>query len=112
MHLRKVDPYAVDMQIDGEEVNFEIDTGRCLTLMNEETFKGTWKNHKLPSLRPIKIKLETYTGDPVKVIGATLVKVKYKQQEVSLPLVVFERDGPSLLGRGWLEEICLDWSEI
>lgn len=95
-----------------EEVNFEIDTGCCLTVMNERIFKGTWKNNKLPSLKPLTVKLETYTGHPVKVIETTCVRVKYKEQEASLPLVVVERDGPSLLGQGWLEEICLDWSEI
>ncbi|CAI5673953.1 uncharacterized protein LOC112847815 [Oreochromis niloticus] len=87
VHLRKVDPYTVDMQIDGKKVNFEIDTGCCLTLMN----KATEKQGKTPSphsLQPIKIKLETYTGDPVMVIGATQVRVEYKQQEKHLPLVV------------------------
>lgn len=64
--------------------------------MSEETFKGTQKNNKLSSLKPVKIKLETYTGDPVKVIGATCVKAKYKLQEVSLPLVVVERKWPQL----------------
>lgn len=112
VHLRKVDPYTVDIQVDGKEVTFEIDTECCLTVMNEEVFKGIWKTNKLSTLRPIKIKLETYTGDPVKVMGATRVRVKYKQQEVSLPLVVVEGDGPSLIGRSWLEEIWLDWGEI
>ena len=112
MHLRKVDPYTVNMQLDGKAVNFEIDTGCCLTVMNEETFKEAWKHTKPPSLRPMKIKLETYTGDPVKVVGVTLVKVKYKQQEGNLPLVVVEGDGPSLLGQGWREEICPDWRDI
>lgn len=39
------------------------------------------------------------------------VRAKYKQQEVSLPLVVVGDDS-SLLGRSWLEELCLDGSEI
>ncbi|KAG7526603.1 putative protein K02A2.6-like [Solea senegalensis] len=111
-HLRKVDPYIVDMQLDEKNVNFEIDTGCCLTVMNEAPFKATWRHTKLPSLQPIKIKLETYTGGPVKVIGATRVSVRYKQQKRNLPLVVVEGEGPSLLGRGWLEEINLDWREI
>ncbi|KAL3988098.1 5-hydroxytryptamine receptor 3 [Sarotherodon galilaeus] len=38
--------------------------------------------------------------------------VKYKQQKKHLLLVVVEGDGPSLLGRAWLEEIKLDWSEV
>lgn len=100
MHLRKVEPYTVDMKLNRKDVKFEIDTGCCLTVMNEETFKETWKQTELPSLRPIKIKLETYTGDPVKVIGATFVQVRYKRQSRKLPLVVVKRDGPSLQGRG------------
>ncbi|XP_039887198.1 uncharacterized protein K02A2.6-like [Simochromis diagramma] len=112
VHLRRVDPYTVDMQIDGKKVNFEIDTGCCLTVMNEATIRETGKDSKPPSLQPIQIKLETYTGDPVKVIGATRVSVKYKQQKKHLPLVVVEGDGPSLLGRAWLEEIKLDWGEV
>lgn len=46
------------------------------------------------------------------MIGATFVRVRYKQQCRKLPLVVVKGDGPSLLGRGWLEEISLDWREI
>ncbi|XP_061570028.1 uncharacterized protein K02A2.6-like [Cololabis saira] len=111
-HPRKVDPYTVDLKIDEKEVNFEIDTGCCLTVMNEQTFKETWKHTELPTLRPLKIKLETYTGDPVNVIGATFVRVRYKQQRRKLPLVVVGGDGPSLLGRGWLEELWLNWREI
>ncbi|XP_030580469.1 uncharacterized protein K02A2.6-like [Archocentrus centrarchus] len=108
VHLRKVDPYTVDMELNDQVLTFEIDTGCCLTVTNEQT----WKCCKLPSLRPAKIKLESYTGDPVKVIGVTAVRVRYKQQRKTLPLVVVEGDGPSLLGRGWLEEIHLDWREI
>lgn len=96
VHLRKVDPYTVDMEIDEKEVNFENDTGCCLTAISDETFKGIQKNNKLSSLKPVKIKLETYTGDPVKVIGATCVKAKYKLREVSLLLVVVERKWPQL----------------
>lgn len=98
----------VDMKLNKKVANFEIDMGRSLTVVNEKT----WKQTELPSLRPIKTKLETYTGDPVKVIGATFVQVRYKQQCRKLPLVVVKGDGPCLLGRGWLEEISLDWREI
>lgn len=51
-----------------------------------------------PVCGPSKFKLETYTGDPVKVIGATFVQVRYKKQSRKLPLVVVKGDGPGLLG--------------
>uniref|UniRef100_A0A3B3H285 CCHC-type domain-containing protein n=1 Tax=Oryzias latipes TaxID=8090 RepID=A0A3B3H285_ORYLA len=59
--LGKVAPYTVKLKLDGQYVNFEIDTGCCLTVMSEARFKDTWKNTKLPSLNQAKIKMETYT---------------------------------------------------
>lgn len=100
------------MELSEKDVTFEIDTGCCLTVMSKEAFKETWRYSKLPSLRPIKIKLETYTRDPVKVIGATLVRIRYQQQTKNLPLIVGKGDSLSLLGRGWLEHIYLDWREV
>lgn len=80
--------------------------------MSLETFKETWRHTDPRGLKPINIKLETYTGDPVKVICATHVRVRYQQLTKKLPLIVVKGDGSSLLGRGWLEEIYLDWREI
>ncbi|XP_033993597.1 uncharacterized protein K02A2.6-like [Trematomus bernacchii] len=112
VHLRRVDPYMVEVKLDSKFVNFEIDTGCSLTIMNEQTFQRLWKDTKSPCLRPTKIHIESYTGDPVNVVGAALVKVKYRHQRRYLPLIVVKGDGPSLLGRGWLEEIHLSWKKI
>ena len=76
------------------DVQFEIDTGCSLTVMNEHLFKKTFKDTKMPGLKLAKIHLETYTGDPVKVLGVASVKIKYKQQSSKLPLVVVGGNGP------------------
>lgn len=65
-----------------------------------------------PDVKPVRIHLETYTGDPVKLIGVASVQVKYKQQSYKLSLVVVGGNGPSLQGQGWMEKIQLDWNEI
>lgn len=59
-------------------------------------------------MKPVQIKLETYTGEPIKVIGAAYVDVMYHQQrKKKLPLIVVKGEGPNLLGRVWLEQIML-----
>lgn len=93
--LQKVKPYTVE-----------------LTVMNEACFKATWKEPLSPELKPVQIKLETYTGEPIKLIGAAYMDVMYHQQRKKLPLIVVEGKGPKLLGRGWLEQITLCWGEI
>lgn len=103
--LKKVKPLTVELQGDGKPVNFEIDTGCSVSLMNEGMFMDIWKDSEAPKIRPSKIKLKTYTGEPVEIVGVADVHVKYKQQEKEMPLVIVKGTGPCLLGRAWLEEI-------
>ena len=53
------------------------------------------------------IKLKTYTGERIAVIGQMSVEVKHFQQQKSLPLVLVAQDGPAFLGRNWLEHLRL-----
>ena len=38
--------------------------------------------------------------------------VQYKEQRTKLPLLVVQCEGPSLLGRSWLQCLQLDWKDI
>lgn len=50
-NLTKVQPYTVDMQMDGHKVKIEIDTGCSLTILNEETFKELRKSERNTKLK-------------------------------------------------------------
>ncbi|KAI7797170.1 hypothetical protein IRJ41_014565, partial [Triplophysa rosa] len=110
--LKKVKPFTVELHVDGKLVKFEIDTGSSVSLMTEEKFKVIWKDTVSPKVKTTKVKLKTYTGEPLEVIGVADVQVKYQQQEKKMPLVVVKGSGPCLLGRAWLEGLQLQWSEI
>ena len=45
-------------------------------------------------------------------MGEIEVKVEYENQNVKLILTVVAGDGPSLLGRNWLQLIRLNWHSI
>ena len=57
-------------------------------------------------------KLRTYTGEQINVMGTISANVQFKKQQETLPLLVVEGDGPSLMGRDWLHKIKLDWQEL
>ena len=96
----------VELKINNEEVVMELDTGASLTIMSENTLKQKLPNLQLQSSEVI---LKTYSGEQLKVLGQEQVKVTYKAQEVSAPLIVVAGEGPTLFGRNWLQLIQLDW---
>ena len=104
-------PITVRVHINGVGVEMEIDTGASITIMSEDTYRKLWPNIN-ESLRPTHVKLETYTGQQIRVKGSKMVQVQYGDQSKKLSLVVVSGSGPTQLGRDWLKEIRLDWRVI
>ncbi len=84
----------------------EVDTGALLSLVSRSTFDRIWPDRPL---QPSTVQLRTYTGEQLEVLGSVRVQTKYGSAEATeLPLPVVKGDGPSLLGRNWLQSIRLD----
>ena len=90
----------------------EVDTGASFYIISESTYHKLWPAFQTPPLKETNIRLTTYTGEVVPLIGAIDVKVLHNQQEKNLNLQVVRGDGPSLLGRDWLRIILLDWPRL
>ena len=106
MTSKEGEPYRVDPQLNGVQTSMEVDTGAVATIINEETYKRIIEGNLVKNLQQLeaaKVRLRTYTGELVKVIGTLNVIVKYEKQEVELQTLVVEGSGPNLLGRDWLE---------
>ena len=102
-------PYLVTIEVDERSLQMEIDTGASLTLVSERTFQENWPTLNLSHTG---IKLHSYSGESIPVVGTADVTVKYGSQVATLPLLVVKGEGPSLLGRNWLCELQLKWQEI
>ena len=87
----------------------EVDTGAAVSVVSEATNKRLWPER---ILRPAAVRLKTYSGSPLTVLGQMQVKVKYQDQTANLPILVVAGDGPSLLGRDWLYHLKLDWKQF
>ena len=84
----------VQLQINGTPLSMEIDTGAAVSIISEPTQRNLFP---IATLQPARIKLRTYTGEPMPVLGE---------------MIVVEGNGPSLFGRNWLQHICLDWKSL
>ena len=108
---QRVHPIEVQAKVNGACMTMELDTGASLTIISEQTYRKTWPQDT-PPLQPSSTKLCTYTGEELEVRGSLPVAVEYKDQRESLQLLVVAGNGPSLLGRNWLQKLHLDWREI
>ena len=95
--------------IDNQEITMEIDTGAAVSIISSSEYKNCLSHVKL---LPCETRLKTYTGGLVETLGEITVQVTYGDQSKELPLVVVEGQGPSLLGRNWLNALKLNWQTI
>ena len=105
-------PLQVTVKVNDTDLTMEVDTGASMSLISNATFQKLWPAQSSPTLLPSETKLRTYTGEQIDVLGTISTNVQFKQQQETLPLLVVEGDGPSLLGRDWLYKIKLDWHEL
>ena len=109
LHTAGRSPLMVDVEVVGYTLPMEVDTGASLSLVSEATFKRCWPSKRL---LPTRIQLRTYTGEPLMVRGEMRAHVKHGQHTSDLSLLVVKGNGPSLLGRDWLDHLKLDWTLI
>ena len=106
---QKSKPYRVDIGINGKPIKMEVDTGASVTIISERTLQEQWPNLQLT---PSEVKIRSYSGECIPVVGTVDVVVTHGNQEATLPLLVVKGEGPSLLGRNWLGVLKLDWHSI
>ena len=101
--------YQVQLWLEDKHVTMEVDTGSAVSIISETEYNNLFKN--LP-IKPTNLQLRTCSGEQLSSLGELQVSVKYQTQEAQLPLIVAKGDKPVLLGRNWLENLRLDWSNI
>uniref|UniRef100_A0A1X7TL57 CCHC-type domain-containing protein n=1 Tax=Amphimedon queenslandica TaxID=400682 RepID=A0A1X7TL57_AMPQE len=102
-------PIMVSVNMDGIDIDMELDTAAAVSIMSEDAFRCHWPNKELQTS---DTKLKTYSGEPLFVKGTINVQVKYGVQSVKVPLLVVVGKGPTLFGQEWLSNIKLDWKSI
>jgi len=105
----KVPPVKVTVTVDSKSIEMEVDTGVSVSLISKKLFDELWPGRRV---QPSSLHLRSYSNELIPVVGTVDVKVSYENQEVTMPLLVVEGDGSTLLNRNWLKTIRLNWSTI
>ena len=102
-------PIEIPLLINNVKMGMELDTGAAVTIISEKTCMELFPD---ATLRNSPVLLKTYSGEHLPVVGDMDVRVQYEQQTQNLVLTVVAGEGPSLLGRNWLQYLQLNWREI
>ncbi|CAI5661061.1 unnamed protein product [Oreochromis niloticus] len=110
--IPREEPIRQKLKVNGQNVTFEVDTGCGYTIMSKESFKKLFEGSNAPKVSKCGIKLRTYGGHKVPVWGAAQVQVEFRDSKKKLDVVVVEGAGTSLMGRGWIKALQLDWQPV
>ena len=87
-------PLMVSLKLDQKEAQMELDTGASASIISEATFRKLWSMEEAPQLQPSSVRLHTYTGEELKILGSITVAVEYQFQKERLKLLVVAGSGP------------------
>ena len=79
-------------------------------MLSYATYQNLQRRGSLEPLQPSSVKLKSYTGDAIHVIGSVTLQSRYCSGTVVS--VVVDGDGPNLLGRDWLIELEVDLESV
>ena len=106
-------PIFVEVVLNSIPVQMELDTGASVSVLSNTTYLDLQRQgHALP-LQPSPVKLKSYTGDTIPVLGCTTLQARYSNcKQVPVVVQVVSGDGPNLLGRDWLGQLEVDLGAI
>nr|XP_037272778.1 uncharacterized protein LOC119164663 [Rhipicephalus microplus] len=107
--VRTEQPYEAEVQIAGQLVKMQVDTGAAVSLVPECIYRQL---KQPPQLAKCEMKLKTCGGATLQVKGQAEVSVDYKGQRKVLPIILVPGEKPALLGRDWIANVEMDLNSI
>jgi transposase InsO family protein len=98
-------PYELELLVDNKLTTFEVDTGSPWSIISQATHTALG----LPPFKPKTIRLNTYNGSPVDILGSCDVSIKLAENGSSKCVtLLIAKQGASLVGRDWLQSLDID----
>lgn len=87
LHVGLIFNKPLEVQLDGKLFTMELNMGAAMLLVSEATYRSLFGEK---ASQQSKVKLRTYSGEPLKVAGQKKVLVSYGDQQAKMLLVVVE----------------------
>jgi len=103
INVNYVKLYCVKLNVEDTIVDFQIDTGSSVTVINVDDLKY-YGTEYFGQVEQSNIRLKTYNNTIIVPIGVLEVKVKYNNLYRCLKMVVVKEGGPPIISQEWLTE--------
>lgn len=104
------DPILLNVQVNGQNLRMELDTGSGFTIMTKATYKLHFPEVKLKKWE--NLVLRTFTSEKCTVAGWFYAEVKFALRAEKLKILVVERGIGDLLGRDFLKSFDMTVMQI
>ena len=98
-----VAPMVCDLEVEGQVVKFEIDTGSPYTIMSNDTLTKLGGSQKLGKSKET---IKSFTGHCARVLGVLNTSVKHKNKQANASILVTEHKH-NLVGRDLIDRFGL-----
>ena len=98
-------PIYKELLINNVPIRMEVDTGASVSVLTQASYQKIRECTHIEPLQQSCVRLKTYTGESISVLGQVHVKVSCGQSNYQMVAQVVEGEGPDLLGRNWLREL-------
>ena len=88
----------------------ELDTGAAYSVITQITYQRIAQQKGVSDLEPSDLKLRSYSGQLIKVLGQLPVVVTHGEKQYELYVLVVDGEGPDLLGRDWMDVLKVTFS--
>lgn len=94
----------IDVTLHHQPIHLEVDSGAACTLISEQTYHQTWRQHA-PNLLDDDTHVKTWPAHALPLLGSADVDVCFNGTTCQLPLPIVRGAGSSLLGQNWFDAL-------
>ncbi len=96
-----LDAIYATVGLNGQDMQMLVDTGAVRSLLSETT----WRRIGAPPVSTARIRLVTYTGQTIELLGEVKLAINYKGKTSRRSVLVTKGQHPDVIGRDWLHEV-------
>ena len=99
----------VELELNNALIPFKMDAWAVVTIMSYSSFQQYLARVKLDNT---EMALQTYTAEPMNMLGEAAFQVKYDDYCGTLKVYMVNGTSPNLMGLNWLQHIHLNWKSF